>query len=420
MDLEQRRRVQRNFAEKARILVSTDAGGEGLNLQFAHIVINYDLPWNPMKIEQRIGRVDRIGQKFLVRAFNFILSDSVELRVQEVLEEKLATILNEFGVDKTEDVLDSAENGAMFEKLYAQAILNPGDIEKNIERLIQEVRQKAQQEIAGRSFYGETKLDPTLAQQLSSHPLPFWVEQMSTAYLRSEGGKVQRNLFGYSLEWPDRSRMDRISFHSRDAQDHGLQHVSLEDDRIRHLVQHLPRFVANDMIPSVRFLSLPTEVVGYWSLWRITLDEQSFRDVKIVPIFHHDDGRILLPTARHIWDLLLEDNREVEHIETQTRPNNTNAFRRLRLEAERQGEDAFRELYVRHQVRLKREQEKGRYAFQVRREALNRIGLPEVRQHRLKRLEEQERTWAEELRKREQVLPELRPVVLLRVEASRG
>src|SRR5262249_50985792 len=90
MDLEERRRVQRQFAEKARILVSTDAGGEGLNLQLAHIVINYDLPWNPMRIEQRIGRVDRIGQKLPVKAFNLVFEDSVELRVQEVLEEKLA------------------------------------------------------------------------------------------------------------------------------------------------------------------------------------------------------------------------------------------------------------------------------------------------------------------------------------------
>ena len=56
------------FAEKARILVSTDAGGEGLNLQFCHVIVNYDLPWNPMRIEQRIGRVDRIGQKHVVRA----------------------------------------------------------------------------------------------------------------------------------------------------------------------------------------------------------------------------------------------------------------------------------------------------------------------------------------------------------------
>ena len=420
MDLDQRRRVQREFAEKKRILVSTDAGGEGLNLQFAHVVINYDLPWNPMRIEQRIGRVDRIGQKLPVKAFNLIFEDSVELRVQEVLEEKLATILEEFGVDKTEDVLDSAESGAIFEKLYAQAILNPGDIEKNIDHLIQEVREQAQQEKAGRSYYGETVLDPALAQQLSTHPLPYWVERMTTAYLRSEGGRVQRDLFGYSLEWPDGSRMERVSFHSRDAQDRGMQHVSLEDNRIRRLVQQLPRVVVTEPIPSVRFGSLPAEVVGYWSLWRITLDPQSFRDARIIPIFHHDDGRILLPTARHIWDRLLEDQPEVEQLGTKTGADVEAVFLRLRSEAERQGEDAFHELHARHQQRLKREQEKGRYAFQVRRDALNRIGLPEVRQHRLKRLDEEEKAWAEALRKREQVLPELQPVMLLRVEAGNG
>ena len=149
MDLDQRRRVQQSFAEKTRIMVSTDAGGEGLNLQFAHVVINYDLPWNPMRIEQRIGRVDRIGQKHPVKAFNLVFEDSVELRVREVLENKLLTILDEFGVDKTEDVLDSAESGALFERLYAQAILNPGGIEANIEKLIQEVREQAVQESGG-------------------------------------------------------------------------------------------------------------------------------------------------------------------------------------------------------------------------------------------------------------------------------
>lgn len=420
MDLDQRRRVQQQFAEKARILVSTDAGGEGLNLQFAHIVINYDLPWNPMRIEQRIGRVDRIGQKLPVKAFNLIFKDSVELRVQEVLEEKLATILHEFGVDKTEDVLDSAESGAIFEKLYAQSIINPNDIEKNIEKLVQEVRQQAQQEVSGRSLYGATVLDPTLAQQLSSHPLPFWVERMTTAYLRCEGGKVERHLFGYSLEWPDGNRLERVSFHSRDAQDHGLPHVSLEDSRIRRLVQQLPRVVVTEPISCLRFGSLPAEVVGYWSLWRIALDHQSLRDVKIIPIFHHDDGRTLLPTARHIWDCLLEERPDIEQMGTKTGGDVEAVFRRLRSEAERHGEDAFHELYTRHQQRLKREQEKGRYAFHVRREALNRIGLPEVRQFRLKRLEGEEKAWAEDLRKREHVLPELQPVVLLRVEAGNG
>lgn len=420
MDLDERRRVQRQYAEKSRILVSTDAGGEGLNLQFAHIVINYDLPWNPMRIEQRIGRVDRIGQKRPVKAFNLIFEEGVELRVQEVLEAKLATILDEFGVDKTQDVLDSAESGAVFERLYAQAILNPGDIEKNIERLVQEVREQAREETAGRSFYGETVLDPSIAQQLSNHPLPYWVERMATAYVRSEGGKVQKDLFDYTLEWPDGSRMERVSFHGRTAQDRGLRHVSLEDERIRRLVQQLPRFTPSEPIPRVRLAKLPAEVVGHWSLWRITIDHQSLRDVKIVPIFHHDDGRILGPTARHIWDALLEDRPGVELVGTHSNLDVDGVFRRLRVEAERLGENAFHELLARHRQRLKQEQEKGQYAFQVRREALGRLGLPEVRRHRLKRLEEEERAWEAELGKREQVLPELQPVIVLRVEAANG
>ncbi len=270
------------------------------------------------------------------------------------------------------------------------------------------------------THYGETVLDPALAQQLSSHPLPFWVERMATAYLRSEGGTVQRDLFSYSLEWPDGSRMERVSFQSRVAQDRGLQHVSLEDARIRRLVQQLPRVVVTEPIPSVRFASLPAEVVGYWSLWRIALDNQSLRDVKIIPIFHHDDRRNLGPTARHIWDALMEDRPEVEQVGTKGGAEVEAVFRRLRAEAERLGEDAFHDLYSRHQRRLKREQEKGQYAFQVRREALSRLGLPEVRQHRLKRLDDEERAWAAELRKREQILPELQPIILLRVEAGNG
>ena len=307
MDLEERRRVQRQFAEKARILISTDAGGEGLNLQFAHIVINYDLPWNPMRIEQRIGRVDRIGQKLPVKAFNLIFEDSVELRVQEVLEEKLATILDEFGVDKTQDVLDSAESGAVFERLYAQAILNPGDIEKNIDKADRGGPRAGQAGDRRTFLLRRNGAGPDAGPAVEQSPAAVLGGTHGDSIRSLEGGKVQRDLFGYTLEWPDGSRMERVSFQSRDAQDKGLQHVSLEDARIRRLVQQLPRFALTEPIPCLRFASLPAEVVGYWSLWRIAIDSQSLRDVRIIPIFHHDDGRNLVPTARHIWDALMED-----------------------------------------------------------------------------------------------------------------
>ena len=116
----------------------------------------------------------------------------------------------------------------------------------------------------------------------------------------------------------------------------------------------------------------------------------------------------------------MEDRPEVEQVGTKSGAEVELVFRNLRIEAERLGENAFHELYARHQQRLKRETEKGQYAFQVRREALRRLGLPEVRQHRLKRLGDEELTWAAELRKREQILPDLQPVILLRVEAGNG
>lgn len=105
MDMEERKQAQDAFRTSHRVLVSTDAGGEGLNLQFAHVIINYDIPWNPMRLEQRIGRVDRIGQPKTVRAINFVFENSVEFRVREVLEQKLSVIFDEFGIDKTGDVL---------------------------------------------------------------------------------------------------------------------------------------------------------------------------------------------------------------------------------------------------------------------------------------------------------------------------
>ena len=71
------------------VLISTEAGGEGRNFQFCHYLVNYDLPWNPMRVEQRIGRLDRIGQKHAVQVFNLYAEGTVEERVLDVLEKRI-------------------------------------------------------------------------------------------------------------------------------------------------------------------------------------------------------------------------------------------------------------------------------------------------------------------------------------------
>ena len=153
-----------------------------------------------------------------------------------------------------------------------------------------------------------------------------------------------RDLFDLTLTWPDGTRMKRVTFDRKVAQDRLLDHVSLGDERIRDLVQRLPRAIPSQPIARVSLPDFPSEIVGFWSLWRIVLDPDSWRDVKILPLFLHDDGRILVPTARRIWDCLLEDRPAVNQLGSMPDEGVAEIFRSLRLEAERQGQAAFDEL----------------------------------------------------------------------------
>jgi ATP-dependent helicase HepA len=100
------------------ILVSTEAGGEGRNLQFCHILVNYDLPWNPMKVEQRIGRVDRIGQRHAVVVASFSTLETVEERVVEVLSRRLGIF--EETVGGLDPILGTVESDLRRLFLYAE------------------------------------------------------------------------------------------------------------------------------------------------------------------------------------------------------------------------------------------------------------------------------------------------------------
>jgi SNF2 family DNA or RNA helicase len=89
MDNRNKDKQIKSFREEKEILVTTEIGGEGRNLQFCHQMINYDLPWNPMKIEQRVGRIHRIGQEKEVMIHNLCASGSVEDYILEVLDKKI-------------------------------------------------------------------------------------------------------------------------------------------------------------------------------------------------------------------------------------------------------------------------------------------------------------------------------------------
>ena len=103
------------FRDEAAIMIATEAAAEGINLQFCNLVVNYDLPWNPQRIEQRIGRCHRYGQKFDVVVVNFLnRSNAADLRVYQLLDEKFRLFNGVFGA--SDEVLGAIESGVDFEK----------------------------------------------------------------------------------------------------------------------------------------------------------------------------------------------------------------------------------------------------------------------------------------------------------------
>ncbi|MDY6823276.1 MAG: helicase-related protein [Thermodesulfobacteriota bacterium] len=419
MDMDERKKVQEAFAEDARILISTDAGGEGLNLQFCHVVINYDIPWNPMRLEQRIGRVDRIGQTHVVRAVNFVFEDSVEHRVREVLEEKLAVIFEDFGIDKTGDVLDSAQAGQVFDDLYVDAILNPDEVDATVDKVVTRLQEQIRDTQESSSILGATEgLEPSEAQRLMAHPLPHWVERMTVSYLRAHGGKAERNRRTWNLTWPDGEELTRIVFSGKEAeQAPTARHLTLEDSRIRGLAMRLPRFAPGQPVSVVTIPGITDEVTGLWSLWRIGIATMDWNRHRIMPLFLADGGKVFTPTARHLWDRLLSVALAVRgHLEIDDAQN---AFDRLSQIAEEHGRSIYDELVQEHRSRLTREREKGEYAFTARRKIIERIGLPQVRDYRLNLLRQEERSWNEELERKAQVYPEMAPLLVIRVEPEK-
>lgn len=126
-----------HFKERGKVMIATEAGAEGINLQFCSLVINYDLPWNPQRIEQRIGRCHRYGQKFDVVVVNFVdRSNEADARVYELLAQKFQLFEGVFGA--SDEVLGAIGSGVDFERRIAEIYQNcrePDQIKASFEQL---------------------------------------------------------------------------------------------------------------------------------------------------------------------------------------------------------------------------------------------------------------------------------------------
>jgi adenine-specific DNA-methyltransferase len=132
------------FHDQGDIMIATEAGAEGINLQFCSLVMNYDLPWNPQRIEQRIGRCHRYGQQHDVVVVNFLnQKNAADQRVFQLLSEKFSLFEGVFGA--SDEVLGAIESGVDFEKRIAdisQRCRTPEEINALFDQLQQELSQQ--------------------------------------------------------------------------------------------------------------------------------------------------------------------------------------------------------------------------------------------------------------------------------------
>ncbi|WP_232841421.1 helicase-related protein [Caldicellulosiruptor acetigenus] len=122
MNMDERIRAEHEFKNKAQVMVATEAAGEGINLQFCWLMVNYDIPWNPNRLEQRMGRIHRYGQQSEVHIYNLVSGDTKEGQILQKLFQKLEAMRAHLGSDRVFDVIGDVLPNVSLKDLILDAI----------------------------------------------------------------------------------------------------------------------------------------------------------------------------------------------------------------------------------------------------------------------------------------------------------
>lgn len=257
LDIDQRKVSQRRFREEdeVRFLVSTESGGEGINLQFCHVLVNYDLPWNPIRIEQRVGRIYRFGQKKRVQIYNFRNAGTVEEKVYGYMErrldvaaEALAKVTGEDPEEIKSSILGSLDAELDYEKIYKRTLVEGtvrqsqkeiDDGLKKAERAFEIATQSLFRDVSSYSFDAYRR---ALESGLSLKDL----EGFTSRFLYQHGRRVQKK--GGALEFlaPEglpgqngKARYERVTFDREEAiRDSSLDFFAVGHEFVDRMLRH--------------------------------------------------------------------------------------------------------------------------------------------------------------------------------------
>ena len=412
MELQERQSALIEFKNTAQVMIATDAAGESLNMQFCHIVFNYDLPWNPMAIEQRIGRVDRIGQKNPVVAFNMLTNNTVDTRVYEIIVEKLDAILHELGIDKSGDVLDSTIDMKKVNHLYLQSLLDPKRFDFASDSWLYEIRKKLHDYKSTEGALpalSEDEIEKESAGEIKYSPLPIWLEELMDLYVNSENGQISK-LITSATEYTIGNQKINAIFDSMSHGDNpGCEHVTLQHPMVKRVLdeidgnsqQEIPIIVSKD----------GNEVPGYLTLWKVMAKNNYETKSTYTAQFIADTGKVYAPYGNDIWNRLVQN--KSDFICT------GEAVNMIDLESCNQLHDNLHAIFHRMEtdidLNIKNLAEKKLRALQYAEHRINKIGIANIRNAKMRKLESEKELWEKAFSKRKSVVPNVSMVLIVRV-----
>ncbi len=220
---EERIAAESEFKNRTQILIATEAAGEGINLQFCHLMINYDLPWNPNRLEQRMGRIHRYGQTREVFVYNLVAEDTREGKVLTALFDKIEEIKSALGSDKVFDVLNEVLYGVNLSQLLLEAAANAKnldailaeiDIEVDPDYIIQ-VKENLGESLATH-YIDYTRLHEMAERARERRLIPEYIDAFFRKAFTTLGGRLQERKDGFlaieSLPFPIRRLTDADTF----------------------------------------------------------------------------------------------------------------------------------------------------------------------------------------------------------------
>lgn len=394
-------------------MIATDAAGESLNMQFCHIVFNYDLPWNPMAIEQRIGRVDRIGQKSPVIAFNMLTDNTVDTRVYQIIVEKLDAILQELGIDKTSDVLDSTIDMKRVNHLYMQSLLDPKRFDFASDSWLYEIRGKLKEYKSTEGalpVFNEKDINIENAEEIKFSPLPVWLEGLMDLYTKSVNGTIDKCLDSVTTYTVKNEKITAFFDSNKNGDNPEAEHFTLQHPMIKRLLDGIDGN-SQTMVPVIASHD-GGDTPGYLTIWKISAKNTNETKTTYSAQFMADTGKVFAPYGNDVWNRLVQEKNCFGYLNE--RECSIDLENNQQLNNNLHG--VFHRMESEIQSNLQIIAEKKLRALKFAEQRISRIGIENIKRAKMSRLLKEKEEWNNAFAQGRSVVPDVKLILTVRVD----